>query len=285
MKKTGINAMRFISKNSYFWRETTNAKLMKKIGLITLAIITSLSGFSQNDSTAISPATTASMQNDHSPKFRMGLSGSGVLSWINPDADEAVANGDGTRFNIQYGLHLDFRLGANENYYFSTGLFLMNTGGTLVHQGSLVEDNSEDAFVPGTVTTIDHRINYLNIPLTMMLRTKEIGYVTYFARVGADAGINISSSYDVSEAEPGEPTQTREDVSDNLAGLFRAALHIEAGIEYNISGSTRLFASLEWNDGLNNIFTDDYQIQTSETQTRRIKANTDALLLNVGIYF
>jgi hypothetical protein len=217
----------------------------------------------------------------------MGLSGSGVLSWINPDADEAVANGDGPRFNIQYGLHLDFRLGANENYYFSTGLFLLNTGGTLVHQG-LVPTGVEGEFNPATFT-IDHRINYLNIPLTMMLRTKEIGYVTYFARVGADAGINISSSYDVSTAVGGETT-TNEDVGDDLAGLFRAALHIEAGLEYNISGNTRLFASLEWNDGLNNIFTDDYKIQTTEPAgsndgLRRIKANTDALLLNVGIYF
>ncbi|MEM9053181.1 MAG: hypothetical protein AAGC47_14100, partial [Bacteroidota bacterium] len=108
---------------------------MKKLGLLFLALITATLSFSQNDTTSSAPPSTPApantSQNNGSPKFRMGISGSGVLSWINPDADAAVAEGDGTRFNIQYGLHLDFRLGSNENYYFSTGLFLLNTGGSL----------------------------------------------------------------------------------------------------------------------------------------------------------
>jgi len=263
---------------------------MKKIGLIFLAVLTSSIVFSQTDSTAATtpapPATTPAPANNSSPKFRMGLSGSTVLSWINRDGDAAIAEGDGTRFSIQYGLHLDFRLGSNENYYFSTGLFLLNTGGSLVHQGLAPDANGE---LSAATFTIDHRINYLNIPLTMMLRTKEIGYMTYFARVGADAGFNVSSSYDVSTAIAGE-TITEEDVNDDLASLFRAALHIEAGLEYNISGNTRLFASLEWNDGLNNVFSDEYKIQTSAPSgdsdgMRQIKGNTDAFLLNIGIYF
>jgi hypothetical protein len=255
---------------------------MKKLALLALfAAFTSISLFAQDTTgvTTSQPATSATpAASNEAPKFRMGLSGSTVLSWINPDADESVAEGDGTRFSIQYGLHLDFRLGSNENYYFSTGLFLLNTGGTLRHN---IFDGSE--------LTIDHRINYLNVPLTMMLRTKEIGYTTYFARVGADAGFNISSSYDVTESMNGETT-TMEDVDDNLAGLFRAALHFEAGVEYNISGNTRLFASLEWNDGLVNVFTDEYKVQSNAPTAdsdgmRRIKGNTDAFLLNVGIYF
>lgn len=177
---------------------------------------------------------------------------------------------------------MDFRLGQSMNYFFSTGLFVLNTGGSITHPFF-----GEDGGV-GT-QTLDHRANYLNIPLTMMMRTNEIGYMTYFARVGFDAGLNIKTSYDRT-VNIGSVTNKEEDVDGpDYSNLFRAGLHIEGGFEYNLTGNTNLFFSVEWNNGLNNVFTKDYKVRRNMVETqedgRRIKANNNAIIVNVGMYF
>lgn len=250
---------------------------MKKLALSILCLSIILS-FSAQTSFAQDTPTGSKIP----PKFRMGLSASPVFSWYNPNADESFAEPDGPRFNIKYGLHMDFRLGQSMNYYFSTGLFVLNTGGSITHPFY-----GEDGGV-GT-QTFDHRANYLNIPLTMMMRTNEIGYMTYFARVGFDAGLNINTSYDRT-VNIGSTTNKEEVVDGpDYSNLFRAGLHIEGGLEYNLTGNTNLFFSVEWNNGLNNVFTKDYRVRRNMVETqedgRRIKANNNAIILNVGIYF
>ncbi|MCA1762865.1 MAG: porin family protein [Cryomorphaceae bacterium] len=251
---------------------------MKKLALSILCLSILLS-LSVDDAFAQDPSTGSKTP----PKFRMGLSASPVVSWFDPNGDDAFAEPDGPRINIKYGLHMDFRLGNSMNYYFSTGLFVLNSGGTITHPFF-----GEDGGV-GT-QTIDHRTNYLNIPLTMMLRTNEIGYMTYFARVGFDTGLNIKTNYDRT-IEIGNTTSKEEEVGGpDLTNLFRAGLHIEGGLEYNLTGNTNLYISVEWNNGLNNVFTKDYVVPRSivelqQEEGRRVKANNNAIIVNVGIYF
>lgn len=219
------------------------------------------------------------------PKFRMGLSFSGVVSWFNTDGNDAFVNPSGTRLNIGYGLHTDFGLGTNRNYYFSTGIFVLNTGGTLkydypnpdviLHSGNTVE------------RTIDYRFNYINIPLTMMLRTNEIGYTVYYARVGLDNGINIKSVYNQEDKYNDNSILSKSgESSPDYSSLYRAALHIELGAEFNVTGTTNLFVGITWNNGLNNVFSKDAQaVNNTDNTLKRIKGTSNALMLTVGAYF
>src|SRR5690606_3264318 len=157
------------------------------------------------------------------PKFRMGLSFSPVFSWLSPNGGDKFVEADGIRLNIGYGLHTDIGLGTSRNYYFSTGLFVLNTGGTLKYK---YQDPDDAGFIADR--TIDYRFNYINIPLTMMLRTNEIGYTVYFARVGIDNGLKIKSVYNSKDQLPDGSVLSKEDEdSPDYSTLYRAGLHIE----------------------------------------------------------
>lgn len=253
---------------------------MKKITLIALlAAFTSINTFAQD-----TPATPTTPAPQESPALRMGLSVSPMFSWFAMDVDDSYVKTDGSRFNIQYGLHIDKRLGGNPNYFLSTGIFVMNTGGTLRYK--LPEQEVDGELVSPTRIS-DLRFNYINIPATIMLRTNDIGYSTYFARVGIDNGFNIAASQDYLDVDTDEEFE-KEDAEDLIA-LYRAALHIELGMEYNFSGNSRLMVSAEWNNGLNNIFSDDFNVValdgSSPTETKRVKARSHAIMLRVGVYF
>ena len=248
---------------------------MKNIFLSAILLFTTSLVSLAQDTTLADPPSPAQINNPN-PFLRMGLSFSPLLSFFSPDGSADVIYGDGARFTIKYGLHVDFRLSANPNYYFSTGLFLLNTGGKMVHphnqtvEGIPLERN-------GT-----YRLNYINVPATFMLRTNEIGYIRYFGRVGVDLGLNIRASADTQdfETDGGSRIEDEVDFSDNV-NLFRGALHLEAGFEYNVGGTTNLFLSAEWNNGLNNVFHKDYQYYNGS----RVKAVSNFVSLNAGVYF
>jgi len=249
---------------------------MKKIALLLPAIlICAMASYAQ-------PTETTPEGLTKNPKFRMGLSFSSVSSWLNPDGNDDFVDPDGIRFNIGYGLHTDFGLGTNQNYYFSTGIFLLNTGGTLKYG---YEDPDDATFI--AERTIDYRINYVNIPLTMMMRTNEIGYTVYYARVGVDNGLNIKSVYNSNDKLPDGSVLSKEDEDvPDYASVYRVALHIEAGAEFNLTGTTNLFVGVTWNNGLNNVFSDEAEAINPQTgDLKQIKGSSNALMLNVGVYF
>lgn len=248
---------------------------MKKIAILLPVLLMLVSAsFAQ-------PAEVTPEGLTKNPAFRMGVSFSGVASWINPDFKTTFGEPSGARFNIGYGLHTDFGLGTSHNYYFSTGLFVLNTGGSLKYTHKF-----EDGIVSNR--TIDYRFNYVNIPLLMMMRTNEIGYMVYFARVGFDNGFNIKSTYSSSDVLPNNQTVVDKDSSPDYASLYRSGLHIELGTEMNLTGTTNMFVSVTWNNGLNNVFSKKAEGVIPESENRemkRIKGNTNLIMVNLGVYF
>lgn len=257
---------------------------MKKIALIALlAAITTTTSFGQDTTTTSDPVVSPSTTNS-TPALRMGLSVSPMLSWFTMDIDEAYIQTDGVRFNIQYGLHIDKRLGSNPNYFLSTGIFVMNTGGSLTY--GHVDSETGEKFK----RTSDFRFNYINIPIALMLRTNDIGYMTYFARVGFDNGFTIKTAQDYTDQAFGstETVKYEKEAADDFVTLYRIALHLELGVEYKLTGNTRLMISLEWNNGLNNVFDKEFevaQLTGPSTDLKRVKGTSNAVMLRAGVYF
>ncbi len=283
-------------KKQYFWPESKSAKLMKKtlsIGLVTFLTNTALIAQEPVTPAAVPPPvqvqTTPAPVTE--PSLRLGIAASPVLSWFSPDGDPNRISGNGVRFSANYGLSMAFRLGANPNYFFSTGLFLMHTGGTLNHDFATVFPNETALSLSERETFF--RLNYLNVPLTFLMSTNEVGYIKYFARVGFDLGFNIKANADIIDNNPVSNVSialNQEDVGDNI-NLFRTALHIELGFRYNFTGNTDLSISAEWNNGLNNVFSKDYRLPTTDANGvtsltgSRIKSVTNVVALNVIVYF
>lgn len=250
---------------------------------------------------ALTATAQTSSTEPERPKLRMALSVAPVLSWFNTSGGGDAISGDGLRFNIAYGLHADFALGTSQNYYFSTGVFQVNTGGTLNHE-YFVETSSGTYEL--TDRTTDFRINYVDIPLTLMLRTNEVGYMYYYGRVGFDFGFNFKSTYDSEDVLQNQPQAETRNIDDGDASewvnLMRAGLHLELGLEFNLTGNTNVLVGVEWNNGLNNVFDKDYKLPTGEMNgdrltlnpetgipyvEERIESSIDYLALRVGVYF
>lgn len=186
-------------------------------------------------------------QTSYGQDFRFGLTASPTFSFVNSNASQV--EGDGLKVGLNYGLLVDYLIGANETYAFSTGLTHHLTGAKLT-----VQDDLHD-----TSTTItrsqDLKIQYVEIPLTLRLRTNEIGYMTYYGQFGFKGGFVVSRRYD-QEAPPAYPDLNVDNEKNGNVNVLNLGITIGGGLEYNLGGSTSILAGLEYNNGFTNILND-----------------------------
>lgn len=246
--------------------------VMKK-SLLTLVVIFSYSILSAQD---ISP-------------FRFGLKASPNIGWLKPDTRGITANGSQGGFG--YGLMADFTLGNSYNYALSSGIELLSNSGTLKFPDIVAP---VDSFIRSTNSS-EYSYRYVAIPLTIKMKTNEIGYTTYFANFGLSTGLRVRSRQ-TSSNNYGNKTLTAENV-DVLAqsSAIRIAMVIGGGIEYNFHGKTALIAGLSFNNGFTNIFNKKYYELNDNGQvdlvnnlpTRSIdqKAISNFISLDIGIMF
>jgi hypothetical protein len=175
---------------------------------------------------------------------------------------------DGTRIGYTFGLMADFMLGSNQNYAFSTGLYLNNVGGKL----------KQDITGFGQFKQ-EYKLQYVELPITIKLLTNEIGYIRYFGQLGFGAAFNISAKSSTTvPAGSGMVALDDEDIMDNIA-LFKASLIVGAGLEFNFSGSTSLMVGVNYNNGFTNIL-EDVKVDDKDA-----KAKQHYLELNLGVFF
>lgn len=173
---------------------------------------------------------TGTQAQDSVKPVRLGLTVSPNMGWISTDED-GIEN-DGTRTGFRFGLMGDFRMGS-DNYFFSSGL-MMNTIGAKIKSG---EDTS--------AVTFEAKYQMVEIPITIKLKTAEIGYMTYFGQIGFDAGFRVAAKV------KGEDDDW-EDASED-ANILRAALSVGGGLEYNFSGNTSAILGVRYSNGFTSI--------------------------------
>jgi hypothetical protein len=240
-------------------------------------------------------------QEDRNLRFAFAVQPS--VSWIKPDI--ASLEREGNRIGFAYGVLSDIRLGSSPNYWFSTGIMVNSQGGTLLNSKYhdektmvVVDEAGNTALYPTfAIATEKYKLQYIDIPLTLKLKTNEIGYMTYYGQFGMDLGFNIKARKDVEYhfSDNIDRTIDDENISDETR-LFRAALQIGLGGEYNISGSTSILAGIVWNNGLNSVIGSNYfaeddtgkPIVSSDNKLEegaKIKAISNYIGLTLGVFF
>ncbi len=256
-------------------------------------------------------------------KFKIGFNIHPNISWLAPQDKHLTNEGSVARFG--YGLTADIMF--TDNYALGTGLSIDNSGGKLQYFTTEIE--------PGFVTLTDstsiavmnsklishkknYNLKYLEIPLTLKMRTNEIGYMTYTFQFGLGLGFNIKAM--ASDHSVGTKLRTtssngateeyfaikdiNEDFNEEKLNIkeeikpLRMALIIGAGAEYNLSGSTSIIAGLTFNNGFTNIFKKEekglkldssgnplFSETDGNDETFQLKANGSYLGLTIGILF
>ncbi len=199
---------------------------MKKYLFISILALISIKAFSQN--------TRFTVFVD--PQF----------SWMSSDIK--TVESDGSKFGVNIGLNLDKFFAPN--YALMTGISIDNTGGNLIFRDSTtLKTNGGDEELPEG-STVHYKLQYINIPLGLKLKTNEIGYLTFFTHLGINGGINIKATGEVDDFE-----LENENISDEIK-LFNLGYYIGAGVEYSIGGNSAIILGLTYTNGFIDI-TDD----------------------------
>ncbi len=200
-------------------------------------------------------------------KFHFGLKASPSLAWISSDSKGFVSNG--SKLGFTYGLITEFNF--SDHYAFATGIDITYRGGNSKYSFSLNDSTS--------VVETKYSLQYIEIPLTLKLKTNEIGYFTYFLQFGLAPGFNIRSRADKKTTTQvgSHPAVSSEDTDVDISSTINnlnVSMIIGGGVEYTLSGSTVLLAGISFNNGFLDIIDGD-----------AIKANSNYLGLTIGVLF
>lgn len=189
--------------------------------------------------------------------FRFGLHLSPNIGWINPD--NVMVKRDGGSLGFSYGLIAEFNL--SERYAIATGLNILKIKGT------------NTITSPIATSSFEVMTQYVEIPLTLKLKTNEIGYLTYFGKFGLGTGVNIKARQRVNDVEIDYKSETQP---------LRLALIVGIGTEFNIAGNTSLIFGLDFNNGFTNIYT---KKAGTDANGEKLRGVSNYIALNLGVCF
>lgn len=196
---------------------------------------------------------------------RFGLTATPLFQW--PNILDPTTKNDAMKLGLQYGLLMDFLIGQNERYAFHTG-FLHSMGGLRL---AVADADSSGPRIDKRNLKVQH----IDIPLSIRLRTNEIGYMTYYGQFGFTPGITVSRRIDqTSSSEDAQFTFTNQKTKDIKP--FTIPLSLGGGVEYSVGGGTSIMAGLFFDNGFTNFY--DGSGVTDRITMRRIG-------LRIGVLF
>jgi hypothetical protein len=246
-------------------------KNMKQIFTITALALFTTCVFAQDDQA--------------SKNVRFGLMVSPTVNWLK--SGEKITERDGSSLKFGGGLALEFRL--TNVAVFATGIMINTGGGKVKYKNDLSGNASTsslyyfydkqnetigdfDAGYTSYMTTSEDRyelcllnerkymITYVTVPLTLKLRTNEIGSLTYFGMFGVNSSFRVAAKATDQVQKPSttatgwgvqeeiSKTEVKKDVS-----LFNEALNMGLGVEWNLSGTTSMVIGANYILGFTNV--------------------------------
>jgi hypothetical protein len=219
--------------------------------------------------------------------FRFGMKAAPMFCWMKPDfsiggINDFSAQGGGGKLGFVWGPMAEIQL--NETFLISTGVDINYTSFRL-------EGNMKDSVGGESRVEWDqkYKARFIEVPVMLKFRTKEIGYLRYFGLFGLGAGFRYSAKTEFSRTYT-SPTANTTTFSNNESNTyvkgFRGSMLVGAGVEYSLSGNTALVGSLVFNNGITNML----QKQENEPATDQFNsvkeiAITNYMQLNIGILF
>jgi opacity protein-like surface antigen len=218
-------------------------------------------------------------------QIKLGLRLAPQLTWSKPD--NKVTSTNGTRVNAAYGLMIDYYF--TDNYAIGTEFSLQSMGTNMQIDQSRFTNISADSLTHPSTGDLkyDYRLRYIQVPVILKMRTKEIGYMRYYAEFGfafsfltrAKADVSMGTTFERENININEPDEEDEfrlapTDYDTRANSIRTGLIMGAGLQYNMFGNSLLVVGLRYDNGFSNFMKDD-----------RLKTTINYLALNIGVLF
>lgn len=259
---------------------------MQKTKLLTLIVfgLLFINLSAQEDSFSNDPV----VEYDEDRKFRLGLHFSPSLSWLN--VNSSGYSKEGSKIGFSYGLSTEFYMA--KNYLFSTGISFSSLGGKIKYEGVY---DFNGLLSPSEIKE-DIKIKYVDIPLTLKLKTNQIGYISYYGNFGVNMGFRYQAKSNFTYIDFDNIEKSDVNTSSNVK-FMNINLVIGGGIEYNLSGNTNFMIGVTYNNGFVNVLDDKTHVldangnATINNEGKAVKsdksasANINAFTINLGVYF
>ncbi len=229
--------------------------------------------------------------------LRIGFQTSPLLSWITNNDNLIVKNGGslglklGTTADVYFKDNYSFTLGINLAFH-EGGQFRYEIGGKYLPKSDLSDParlQTGDKPMPDG-TKIRYSLQYVEFPLGLKLRSKEIGYVRYFVEAPVFTLAFLTRGRGDIESEDFKFEQ--ENIYKDLT-VFNLFWGLGAGLEYSISENNALVGGLYFQNGLIDFTRDnghravpnpevipEYLLQKDDS-----KAIVNNIILKLGIIF
>lgn len=184
------------------------------------------------------------------------------------------AKREGTGLGFSYGLEANYKFGPN--YFLCMEAIITSMKNSISLKDSFYQgDGSVGSYYSDIKQT--YKFQYVQIPITMKMKTNTINGTRYFFQAGVAPSVLISrnvkvsanksllndgewfspnaSDYDIGDFQL-DPNNSNTKSFDNKIGVFRVPLVLGAGVEYDLSGNTAFTAGIRWDNGFTDIFRD-----------------------------
>ena len=202
---------------------------------------------------------------DELQKVQLGIKVGPNLSWIKPDAKNYSSEGSVIGFN--WGFLTEFNISTN---------YAINTGFNVTYNNGKLKYPYKQDTVYGILQR-KYNLQYLEIPVCIKMRTKQIGYIAYYGKIGLGISFNLrAKAKDVFNVEP----EIKKNIQDEIT-FMRESLIVGAGIQYSLGGSTSLMLEIIFNNGFSDILKGNNAIDNTIKQN----AVSNYIELNLGVIF
>jgi len=196
--------------------------------------------------------------------FRLGLTAHPTFGWLKAENGK----GNGTSLGFSYGLLADFNFA--ENYSLATGITVTTINGKSTEINPRLYAQNANTSV-ATAYDLKYKLQYLELPLTVKLKTNKIGDLRWYGQFGLSNDFNIGARQDAESG--GKGIVTNQNIKSSTR-FYRAGLILGGGGEFDVDTHTSITAGLTYNNGFTNIVKDG---------DRSVKNHYIAL--NFGIFF
>lgn len=211
--------------------------------------------------------------------FRFGLKVAPNVGWISPDSDEY--ENDGSVAGFSWGFISDFAI--TENYYVGTGFNINYLNGKYSYPHMITVNEPDTTDYTGTLTR-KTKLRYIELPLTLKMKTNKFGQLQAYGQIGFSLGFNIKAkaedSFRYKVADEYITDDQEHDITEDIKFL-KGALVLGGGIEYFIDNSTSILVGITYNNGISNILKDYNTVNPDVKQ----KATAHYIELTLGVIF
>lgn len=201
----------------------------------------------------MSPFFALAQEDESDRDFQLGFTVSPNVGWLHNTGSGDGFKADGSRPGLAYGVLADF--GFAKNYYFSTALTVTTINGDV------------RAGTGTTATEQKYKLQYLEIPLTLKLKSNFNEMGRFYGQFGLGTGINIGAKKDIKNGE--ENVAIGSDIN-----IFRLGLIAGGGAEWTVGKNVQVLTGLTWNNGFTKVIDD-----------KSNNARNSYVALNLGVFF